>query len=139
MRFMVELFCLVLFPVEVVFEDEADALDHGCLTEGVLIDGVGVALETELAVWREQVLNVQVTEERSVGDIVIAVAEVTVDDKLVNRLQREDSLILLRGICSCEASAPVPSARTLKPSVKTLVIFESQLLICPVIVDESRE
>lgn len=50
MRFMVELFCLVLFPVEVVLEDEADTFNHGSLTERVLIDGVGISFQSQFAI-----------------------------------------------------------------------------------------
>ncbi len=97
-RYPFTLFCFL--PVEVVFEDEADALNHSCLAQGVFVHGVGVAFEAELAVRRKEVLNVQVAEERLISDVIVAVAEVTVDDELVNGLELEDGFVLLRGIRS---------------------------------------
>ena len=53
-----------------------------------------VTLETPLAVLRQQYLYIEVAEERLVGDIVIPIAEVTVDDKPVYRLQLEVRFVL---------------------------------------------
>ena len=73
----------VLFgrPVEIMFPYKADALDCIGLTERVLIHGVGVGFETQFAILGKHYLRIEVAEERLVGDIIVAVAHITVDNQ----------------------------------------------------------
>ena len=74
---------------------ESDTLHSGGLTEGVFVHGVGITLDAPLAVFGQQHFHIEVAEERLVGNIVVAIAEVTVDHQPVHRLQLELRLIFL--------------------------------------------
>ena len=68
-------------PVEVVLEDETDALDGVGGAEGVLVHSVRICLGTELAVACEHIFYIQIAEDRLVGYIVVAIAEIAVDEE----------------------------------------------------------
>lgn len=82
-------------PVEVVLEDETDALDGVGGTEGVLVHSVRICLGTEFAVASEHILDIEIAEDRLVGDIIVAIAEIAVDEESAEGLNLELRLVLL--------------------------------------------
>ena len=94
-----------------MFEDKAYALYHRCLAEGVFVHSMCVTFESEFAVRREHIFDVEVSEERSICYVIIAIAEVTIDNELVNWLQREDSLIFLRSVSAFSISTDIKAHR----------------------------
>mgnify|MGYP007038250372 CR=1 FL=1 len=67
-------------PVEVFFPHETDTLDGRSLSQGVFIDGMGVTLDTPLAVFGQQYLYIQIAEERLVGHVIIQITHITIDE-----------------------------------------------------------
>ena len=81
--------------LEIDFPDEADTLDRRSLAEGIFVHGVGITLKPQLAVFGQQDLDIQIAEERLVGDIIIAVSHIAVDNQAIYRLKLELRLIFL--------------------------------------------
>ncbi len=84
-----------------MFKDEAHALCC-CLSQGVFIQRMGICFKSYSAVGDDFIFHIHVTEELLVGDIVIAVADVPVDYKLVDGLQLD------LGFVFCVSVAFVP-------------------------------
>ena len=96
-------------PVEVVLEDETDALDGVGCAEGVLVHSVRICLGAEFAVASEHIFYIQIAEDRLVGYIVVAIAEIAVDEESAEGLNLELRLILLRSGCSLAVGSDIES------------------------------
>ena len=73
-------------------------MDGGCLAEGVFVHGVGVTLDTPLTILGDEHLDIKIAKERLVGDIVVAIADVAVDDESIDRMELELRLVLLAAV-----------------------------------------
>ena len=82
-------------PVEVVLEDETDALDGVGCAEGVLVHSVRICLGTELAIASEH--------------IFVAIAEIAVDEESAQGLNLELRLVLLRSGCPLAVGSDIES------------------------------
>ena len=96
-------------PVEIVLEDEADALHSICLAERVLVNGMRISFGTQFTVLGEHILYIQITEHGLVADVVIAIAEVAVDKQAANRVNLELRLIFLRGVGAFTVGSEIKS------------------------------
>lgn len=96
-------------PVEVVLEDETDALDGVGCAEGVLVHSVRICLGTELSIASEHIFYIQIAEDRLVGDIVVAIAEIAVDEESAEGLNLELRLVLLRSGCPLAVGSDIES------------------------------
>lgn len=96
-------------PVEVVLEDETDALDGVGCAEGVLVHSVCICLGAEFAVACEHILDIEIAEDRLVGDIIVAIAEIAVDEESAEGLNLELRLVLLRSGCPLAVGSDIES------------------------------
>ena len=84
--------------LEVFLPEEADTLDGGGLAEGVFVHRVGIAFDAPLTVFGQEYFDIEVTEERLIGYIVIPIAHVAVDNQSIDRLELELRLVLLTAV-----------------------------------------
>ena len=96
-------------PVEVVLEDETDALDGVGCAERVLVHSVRICLGAEFSVACEHIFYIQIAEDRLVGDIIVAIAEIAVDEESAQGLNLELRLVLLRSGCPLAVGSDIES------------------------------
>ena len=56
---------------------------------------MGVAFQSQLAVGREHVLNIEVAENRLIGDVVVSIAKIAVDNESYYRVDFKLDLVFL--------------------------------------------
>ena len=90
-----------------MLEDETNALNGVSLSERILIHGVGVTFQSQLAVGREHVLDIEVAKKGLIGDIVVSIAKIAVDNESSYRVDFKLRLILLSRIYGVAIAADI--------------------------------
>ena len=78
-----------------MLKNETNALNRIGLPERILVHRVGVAFQSQLAIGCEHVLDIEVAENGLIGDIVVSITEIAVDNESSDRINFKLGLVFL--------------------------------------------
>ena len=94
-----------------MLEDKSNSLHGIGLTKRVFIHGMRKCLGTQFAIGRQQILYIQIAKEWTIAQVIISIAKIAIDYKLIDWMYLEISFIFLTSCLAFSIGSEIKAHR----------------------------